>query len=69
MKEISFGPEGIPDETEMNRRIDICSECEFKTCAFNSEGVICVFPIFYGRKADVSDNGCKDFIYDEKGAR
>ena len=57
----------VPCGSELNRRAALCEECMSETCVFNPEG-ICVFPIFSGRKAEISDDGCMDWIYDEKGA-
>ena len=66
MKIPLFDAKGQLCGSEMNRRAALCQECMSETCVFNPEGT-CVFPIFYGREAMITDDGCKEWIYDEKG--
>ena len=35
----------------------LCDECMSETCAFNPEG-ICMFPMVYGEKPVMNDDGC-----------
>ena len=39
----------------------LCEECMSETCAFNPEG-ICMFPMVYGEKPVVNDDGCLGWL-------
>lgn len=50
-----------PKSLEAAYRRELCEECMSETCAFNPEGV-CMFPMVYGRKPRLDEDGCKDWI-------
>ena len=47
---------------ETYRRAALCMECMSETCTFNPEG-ICIFPLIYGREAEVNEDGCLDWVF------
>ena len=53
---------------EIVSRRQMCEECMSETCAFNPEG-ICMFPMVYGKKAELNEDGCQDWVlgnYDDR---
>ena len=51
-----------PKIMQLLQKESMCEECMSETCAFNPEG-ICRFPLVYGRKPRLSEEGCSDWLF------
>ena len=56
------GVDRAPGLVALAARNILCEECMSETCAFNPEG-ICRFPLVYGRKPRLSEEGCSDWLF------
>ena len=68
MERTLFNRSGKLCGSETYRRAALCTECMSETCLFNPEGV-CVFPLLYGHEAEVTDDGCLDWMSAEESVK
>ena len=48
------------DEDELERREELCFECETRDCALNDNG-LCCFPLVHGEVPTITeDDGCTE---------
>lgn len=59
------GVDRTEDLAKLQYRSLLCDECCSETCIFNPEG-ICRFPLVCGRKPNISEDGCADWVYKEQ---
>ena len=56
------GIDRTPELGKLAFRKMLCEDCEGSDCCYNDLGV-CGFPLISGRKPNIDDDGCHDFVF------